>query len=41
MTITKVDAKWAEGTFAFTTSCKEAKDNLEITDGFFRIPMDK
>jgi hypothetical protein len=32
---------WAEGTFSFTTSCKDAKDNLEITDGFFRIPVEK
>lgn len=41
MTITKVDNNWAEGTFSFTTSCKNSDKNLQITDGFFRIPVEK
>ena len=40
MNITKADANWVEGTFFFTTSCQDSKNNLEITDGFFRIPVE-
>lgn len=41
MTITKVDSNWVEGTFYFTvTSCNNTPAKIEVTDGFFRIPVE-
>ncbi len=41
MIITKVDEKSAEGTFFFTASTSSTTKTIEVTDGFFRIPLDK
>lgn len=39
--IIKVDDKWAEGKFFFTTSCSSTNKVVKVTDGFFRIPFAK
>ena len=39
--ITKVDDKWAEGKFYFTASGFQTDKTMEVTDGFFRISMEK
>jgi hypothetical protein len=39
--ITKVDDKWAEGKFFFTAVCSSTGKAVEVTDGFFRIPVSK
>ncbi|MEO5564186.1 MAG: hypothetical protein ABIR18_12145 [Chitinophagaceae bacterium] len=39
MEITKVDGNWAEGRFFFTASSNSTNKTLEVTDGFFRIPL--
>ena len=39
MQITKVDNNWAEGTFFFTASTSGTNKTVEVTDGFFRIPL--
>jgi hypothetical protein len=39
MEITKVDDKWIEGKFSFTGSSSSSAKIVEVTDGFFRIPV--
>ena len=39
MLVTKADDKFAEGTFHFTASASSTNNTLEVTDGFFRIPI--
>jgi hypothetical protein len=39
MQITKVDDKFAEGTFFFTGSTSRSDKTIEVTDGSFRIPI--
>lgn len=39
MQITKIDENWAEGTFFFTASTSGSNKTVEVTDGFFRIPL--
>lgn len=39
--ITKVDDNWAEGKFFFTASSSRTNKTVEVTDGFFRIPVPK
>jgi hypothetical protein len=39
--ITKVGDSWAEGKFFFTTICSSTNKAVEVTDGFFRIPISK
>ncbi len=39
MKITKVDDKFAEGSFFFTGSTSRSDKTVEVTDGFFRIPL--
>lgn len=41
--ITKVDDKWIEGKFFFTAVSYDAKKSktIEVTDGFFRVEVDK
>jgi len=41
MEITKVNGKWAEGKFFFTGYSYDNKKTIEVTDGFFRIALDK
>jgi hypothetical protein len=42
MEITKVDDNWAEGSFYFTATTTEHPDkSVEVTDGFFRVPVPK
>lgn len=43
MEITKVDDKWIEGTFFFTAVSYDANKSktIEVTDGFFRVGVDK
>lgn len=41
MEITKVDDNWAEGKFFFTGSSSRSSETIEVTDGFFRIPLEK
>ncbi len=41
MEITKVDDRWAEGEFFFTGSTSRSSETIEVTDGFFRIPIEK
>jgi hypothetical protein len=41
MEITKVDDNWAEGKFYFTATTSNSNKTLEVTDGFFRIPVGK
>ena len=41
MEITKVDEKWAEGKFFFTGSTSRSDKTVEVTDGFFRISLEK
>lgn len=40
MEITKVDDKWAEGKFFFTGSTSRSGETIEVSDGFFRIPIE-
>jgi hypothetical protein len=40
MVITKVDDKWAEGTFFFTGSTSRSSETIEVSEGFFRIPIE-
>jgi hypothetical protein len=40
MEITKVDDKWAEGTFYFTGSTSRSDKTMEVTEGFFRISLE-
>jgi hypothetical protein len=39
MEITKVDDKWAEGTFSFTASGFQTDKTMQVTEGFFRISI--
>jgi hypothetical protein len=39
MEITKVDDKWAEGKFFFTGSTSRSSQTIEVSEGFFRIPV--
>lgn len=39
MEITKNDGKWAEGKFYFTATSSRSAKTIEVTDGFFRIPL--
>ena len=41
MKITKVTGKWAEGEFFFTGYSYDNKKTIEVTNGFFRIALDK
>jgi hypothetical protein len=41
MEITKVDGRWVEGKFFFTTTCTSTNKVVKVTDGFFRIPFAK
>ena len=41
MEITKVNGKWVEGKFYFTGYSFDNKKTIEVTDGFFRIALDK
>ena len=41
MEITKVFDKWVEGKFYFTAYSYDNKKTIEVTDGFFRISMEK
>ena len=38
MQITKVDDKFAEGTFFFTGSTSRSEKTIEVTEGYFRLP---
>lgn len=43
MVVTKVDGKWVEGTFHFIVNhcmAEAQKTKIEVTDGFFRIPVE-
>jgi hypothetical protein len=40
MEITKVDDKWIEGKFFFTATSSASGKTIEVTDGFFRIPVE-
>lgn len=40
MEITKVDDKWAEGTFYFTGSTSRSDKTMEVTEGVFRISLE-
>ena len=39
MEITKIDGNYAEGKFHFTGSTSSSDKTIEVTDGFFRIPI--
>jgi len=39
MEITKVTGQWIEGKFSFTGYSYDNKKSIEVTDGFFRIPV--
>jgi hypothetical protein len=39
--VTKIDDHAVEGTFFITATSHESDKTLEITDGFFRIPVEK
>ncbi len=41
MEITKVDDKYAEGTFYFTGSTSSTNKTMDVTEGFFRVPITK
>jgi hypothetical protein len=41
MEITKVNSNWVEGKFFFTGYSYDNKKKIEVTDGFFRIALDK
>jgi len=41
MEITKVNGNWVEGKFFFTGYSYDNKKTIEVTDGFFRISIDK
>jgi hypothetical protein len=41
MEITKVNGNWVEGKFFFTGYSYDNKHTIEVTNGFFRIPMPK
>jgi len=41
MEITKVNGNWAEGKFFFTGYSYDSKKKIEVTNGFFRIALDK
>jgi hypothetical protein len=41
MEITKVDDNWIEGKFFFTATSSGSGKTIEVTDGFFRIPVEK
>jgi len=41
MEITKVDDSWAEGKFFFTATTSSSNKTVEVTEGFFRIPVGK
>ena len=41
MEITKVNGKWAEGTFYFTGYSYDNKKSILVTNGFFRIAISK
>lgn len=40
MEITKVDDKWAEGTFSFIAGHTQSDQTLAVTNGFFRISIE-
>ena len=39
MEITKVDGKWAEGKFFFTAFSDRTTKTVEVTGGYFRVPI--
>jgi len=39
MEITKVGSEWVEGKFHFTAKLMNSSKTMEITNGFFRIPL--
>ena len=41
MAITKVSGNWVEGKFFFTGYSYDNKHKIEVTNGFFRIPLPK
>ncbi|HTE34293.1 MAG TPA: hypothetical protein VK666_28130 [Chryseolinea sp.] len=41
MEIVKVDDSWAEGKFRFTATTSSSNKTVEVTDGFFRVPVGK
>lgn len=41
MQITKVKGKWMEGIFFFTGYSYDNKKTISVTDGFFRVALDK
>ena len=41
MEITKIDDNWIEGKFSFTGTSGSSAKTIEVTDGFFRIPVAK
>lgn len=41
MEITKVDDKWAEGTFSFIAGSSQSDKTLAVTNGVFRISIDQ
>lgn len=41
MEITKVNGNWVEGKFFFTGYSYDNKKKIEVTNGFFRIALDK
>lgn len=41
MEITKINGQWVEGKFFFTGYSYDNKKTIKVTDGFFRIALDK
>jgi hypothetical protein len=39
MEITKADGKWAEGKFFFTAFSDRSTKTVEVTEGYFRVPI--
>ena len=39
MEVTKVENGWAEGKFFFTATIRSSDKKMEITNGFFRVPV--
>jgi hypothetical protein len=37
--ITRMDGQWIEGVFHFTASGLQSDKTMEVTDGFFRLPL--
>src|ERR1700754_1675996 len=39
MEVTKVENGWAEGKFFFTATMRNSSKKIEVTNGFFRVPV--